>query len=184
MLNEACLQLQRWQHAGLSVVPVAVNLSARQFRQKDLDRLVRDRAASAGIQTRHLELEITESHLMENPASAQRMLQALQEAGIRISVDDFGTGYSSLACLTQFPLSSLNIDRSFVRDVNDNPNAAATVTAIISMARSLHFITIAEGVEDERQASFLRQFGCEQAQGFLFAPPLPADEAAERLARS
>jgi EAL domain-containing protein (putative c-di-GMP-specific phosphodiesterase class I) len=118
---------------------------------------------------------------MENPAAARRILQALRDAGIRISVDDFGTGYSSLSYLTQFPLTALKIDRSFVRDVNTDPNAASIARAIIDMARSLGFITIAEGVEDGRQASFLRQFGCDQAQGFLFAPPLSPEQAALKL---
>jgi diguanylate cyclase (GGDEF)-like protein/PAS domain S-box-containing protein len=181
VLNEACQQVRRWQDAGLTVAPIAVNLSARQFRDKELDRLIQDCAAAAGIETRYIELEITESHLMESPAAARRVLQALRDCGIRISVDDFGTGYSSLSYLTQFPLTALKIDRTFVRDVNTDANAASIVRAIINMARSLRFITVAEGVEEDRQASFLRQLGCDQAQGFLFAAPMPADQAAKRL---
>jgi EAL domain-containing protein (putative c-di-GMP-specific phosphodiesterase class I) len=126
-------------------------------------------------------VEITESHLMDNPGAAAQVLQSLRDAGIRISVDDFGTGYSSLAYLTQFPLNALKIDRSFVHEISEGGSAASIVRAIINMAKSLGFITIAEGVETEAQAQFLRDAGCDQAQGFLFAAPLTAELAAECL---
>ena len=182
VLNEACRQVRAWQDRGLSTVPVAVNISARQFRDKALERLVQECTAAHGIKPRCIELEITESHLMDNPEIARTTLRTLREAGVSISVDDFGTGYSSLSYLTQFPLSALKIDRSFVQNVTTDPNAASIVRAIINMARSLRFITIAEGVETDAQASFLRQFGCEQAQGFLFAHPMSAQDAGLKLA--
>jgi len=184
VLNEACRQVRAWHDAGLVPVPVAVNLSARQFREKELERIIHDCTRSAGISTQFIELEITESHLMEEPDAARRVLQGLREAGIRISVDDFGTGYSSLAYLTKFPLNSLKVDRSFVRDLNTDASADSIVRAIINMARSLEFTTIAEGVETELQAGFLRDLGCDQAQGFLYAPALSPEAAAGHLAKA
>ena len=166
----------------MSAVPVAVNLSARQFREKNLARLIQDFASSSGIAARLIDLEITESLLVENPAAVRQVLMALREAGFTISVDDFGTGYSSLSYLTQFPLNALKIDRSFVKNLGTDPNAAAIVRAIINMAHSLGFFTIAEGVEEEGQLEFLRQAGCEQAQGYLFSRPLDADAAQKWLA--
>jgi diguanylate cyclase (GGDEF)-like protein/PAS domain S-box-containing protein len=172
VLRETCRQVRAWQDAGLATVPVAVNLSARQFREKQLHRLIEDCARTAAIETRFIDLEITESLLVENPAAARQVLEALREAGFRISVDDFGTGYSSLSYLTQFPLSALKIDQSFVRNISTDANAASIVRAIINMAKSLHLQTIAEGVENDAQAVFMRQMGCDQAQGYFFSRPL------------
>src|SRR5260221_10463072 len=155
-------------------MPVAVNLSARQFRQHDLEERIRAIVAAAGIDPSLIELEITESQLMHDPDHAIKMLRALGEAGVRIAIDDFGTGYSSLAYLTRFPLASLKIDRSFVADVLHDAADATIVRTIIDMAHTLGFTVIAEGVEAEPQAAFLRKLGCEQAQGFLFAHPMPA----------
>jgi EAL domain-containing protein (putative c-di-GMP-specific phosphodiesterase class I) len=153
-----------------------VNLSARQFRQHDLDERIRGIVASAGIDPSLLELEITESQLMHDPDHAVRVLERLGAAGLRIAVDDFGTGYSSLAYLTRFPLASLKIDRSFVADALSDAADATIVRTIIDMAHTLGFTVIAEGVEHTEQAAFLRKLGCEQAQGFLFAHPMPAVE--------
>ena len=153
-----------------------MNLSARQFRAHDLDERIRSLGAAAGVDPALIELEITESHLMQDPEHAVRILRSLRDGGIRIAIDDFGTGYSSLAYLTRFPVKALKIDRSFVADVFSDHADAAIVRTIIEMAHQLGFTVIAEGVETDRQAAFLRQFGCEQAQGFLFAPPMPACE--------
>jgi PAS domain S-box-containing protein len=130
-----------------------------------------------------IELEITESQLMRDPEHAIRVMRNLRDAGLRISVDDFGTGYSSLAYLRQLPISSLKIDRSFVRDVHENESDATIVRAIIDLAHNLQFSVIAEGVETDAQATLLRRYGCELAQGYLFGRPVPADEVVERLAR-
>ena len=175
-IRRACSDLRGWAEQGLRPLPVAVNLSARQFRQRDLDARIRDLVAAGGVDPALIELEITESQLMEDPEHAIRMMRSLQESGIGIAIDDFGTGYSSLSYLTRFPLKAVKIDRSFVADVFSDHADAAIVRTIIDMAHILGFTVVAEGVETDRQAAFLRQFGCEQAQGYLFARPMPAAE--------
>src|SRR2546423_5237669 len=162
-------------------MPVAVNLSPRQFRQHDLDERIRAIVSAAGIDPSLIELEITEGQLMHDPDHAIKMLRALGDAGVRIAIDDFGTGYSSLAYLTRFPLASLKIDRSFVADVLSDEADATIVRTIIDMAHTLGFTVIAEGVELDSQAAFLRKLGCEQAQGFLFARPMPEAELRKLL---
>ena len=157
-------------------LPIAVNLSARQFRQPDLDARIRGLIEHAGIQPGLLELEITESQLMHDPQQAIRTMQALRTAGIEIAIDDFGTGYSSLAYLTRFPVSALKIDRSFVKDMLHDKSQAAIVRTIIEMAQTLGFKVVAEGVETSDQADFLASLGCEQGQGYLFARPMPVEE--------
>jgi len=176
VLERACRDLKAWQAAGRKVMPVAVNLSARQFRQQDLDTRIRSIVDAAGIAPSLIELEITESQLMHDPEHATRVLRALSNAGLRVAIDDFGTGYSSLAYLTRFPLSALKIDRSFVAHVLSDQADATIVRTIVDMAHTLGFTVVAEGVETGQQADFLRQLGCEQAQGFLFAYPMPAAE--------
>jgi diguanylate cyclase (GGDEF)-like protein/PAS domain S-box-containing protein len=178
VIRRACADLKGWQAAGLKVGPISVNLSARQFRQQDLDARIKELVAAAGVSPALLELEITESHLMQDPDHAIRIMRALTEAGLRIAIDDFGTGYSSLAYLTRFPLASLKIDRSFVKDMASDKADASIVRTIIEMAHSLGFTVVAEGVETEEQAAFLRALRCEQAQGYLFARPMPAAEMA------
>ena len=174
VLERACRDLKAWQAAGRTVMPVAVNLSARQFRQQDLDARIRAIVDAAGIAPSLIELEITESQLMHDPEHATRVLRALGDAGLRVAIDDFGTGYSSLAYLTRFPLTSLKIDRSFVAHVLSDKADATIVRTIVDMAHTLGFTVVAEGVESGPQADFLRDLGCEQAQGYLFARPMPA----------
>jgi diguanylate cyclase (GGDEF)-like protein len=174
VIRRACADLKGWIAAGLRPMPVAVNLSARQFRMKDLDARIRALIGSAGVDPALIELEITESQLMEDPEHAIRVMRALRESGTGIAIDDFGTGYSSLSYLTRLPVKALKIDRSFVADVFSDHADRAIVRTIIEMAHQLGFTVVAEGVETDRQAAFLRQFGCEQAQGFLFARPMPA----------
>jgi diguanylate cyclase (GGDEF)-like protein len=178
VIARACEDLKAWQVAGLRIGPVSVNLSARQFRLPDLDTRVRALVAAAGVDPGLIELEITESQLMQDPDQAIRVMRALRDAGMRIAIDDFGTGYSSLAYLTRFPVGSLKIDRSFVKDMANSKDAATIVRTIIEMAHSLGYTVVAEGVETEEQANFLRLLRCEQAQGFLFARPMPAQEFA------
>jgi diguanylate cyclase (GGDEF)-like protein len=182
VLKRACEDLKSWQRLGAPAMPVAVNLSARQFRQHDLEARIRAIVSAAGIDPSLIELEITESQLMHDPDHAIQVLRALGAAGVRIAIDDFGTGYSSLAYLTRFPLASLKIDRSFVADVLDDEADATIVRTIIDMAHTLGFTVIAEGVELDSQAAFLRTLGCEQAQGFLFARPMPAEEFSALIA--
>ena len=174
VLARACRDLKAWQSSGRQVMPVAVNLSARQFRQQDLEGRIRSIVDAAGIEPSLIELEITESQLMHDPEHASKVLRALGKAGLRVAIDDFGTGYSSLAYLTRFPLASLKIDRSFVSHALTDKADATIVRSIVDMAHTLGFTVIAEGVESGPQAEFLRDLGCEQAQGFLFARPMGA----------
>ncbi len=180
VLREACTRTQAWQtlHPGLRI---AVNLSARQFRQRNLvdvvERVLRETGLAPGL----LELELTESMLMQHAPETVSILARLDEIGVRLSIDDFGTGYSSLSYLKRFPIHALKIDRSFVRDIGTDPNDAAIVTAIVAMARSLDLNVTAEGVESHEQASFLRSLACDLAQGFYFGRPMPADEFSDRL---
>jgi diguanylate cyclase (GGDEF)-like protein/PAS domain S-box-containing protein len=184
VIGEACAQLRRWKSEGRAVVPVAVNLSPKQFRRGDLDRVIGELLARQDLEAGMLELEITESCLMEDPEAAVRVMHNLRAAGLRISIDDFGTGYSSLSYLTRLPLSALKIDRSFVRDAGASAEAASIVRAVIDMAQNMRFTVIAEGVETEQQVAFLRQHGCDQAQGYFFGRPNRAEVAGEALPRA
>ena len=184
VIGEACAQQRRWRDAGLAPVAVAVNLSPKQFRRGDLDRIIRQTLAHSGMSAELLELEITESCLMEDPADAVRVMHNLRAAGLRISIDDFGTGYSSLSCLTRLPLSAVKIDRSFVRDAGASAEADSIVRAVIDMAQNLRFTVIAEGVETAQQVAFLRKHGCNQAQGYFFGRPACAQATGALLARA
>ncbi|MGE5638780.1 MAG: EAL domain-containing protein [Clostridia bacterium] len=184
VLARACRDLKAWEEAGVQPLPVAVNLSARQFRQQDLDARIQTLVREAGVSPALIELEITESQLMHDPDRAMRIVRTLHEAGIRIALDDFGTGYSSLSYLTRFAMSSLKIDRSFVANVLSDQAAAAIVRAIVDMAHTLGFTVVAEGVETEGQVAFLRGLSCDQAQGYFFARPMPATDLAAMLARA
>jgi diguanylate cyclase (GGDEF)-like protein/PAS domain S-box-containing protein len=184
VVREACRQLQGWAGAGLAPVPIAVNLSARQFERGDLHASIARQLSAFGVAPGQLELEVTESCLMADPEDAVRQLQRLQGAGLRISVDDFGTGYSSLAYLTRLPLSALKIDRGFVNAAISEPQSAAIVKMVIDMAVRLQFDVVAEGIETQEHVDFLRRHGCELGQGYLFGRPAPAADIAARLARA
>ena len=172
VLNEVCRTLNRWQATGLPVVPVSVNVSARQFQQADFQKRVADVLHRQGVDASLVELELTERLLMEDTESAQDCLQQLKRTGVRISIDDFGTGHSCLNYLRRFPIDVLKIDKSFVHDADQSEDAAIIVEAIISLARSLQLATVAEGVETREQLSFLVERGCTVAQGFLFGQPM------------
>src|SRR5262249_42971123 len=176
VLHAACRQVRAWQLSGLPPLRVAVNLSAQQFRQKNLVEVVRGALSSAGLEARYLELELTESAVMQDPETSIQILRQLSELGVRISVDDFGTGYSSLSYLRRLPLDKLKIDHSFIREVDVSRDDAEIVRAIVSLAHSLHLKVIAEGVETPAQLEFLRTLGCDQYQGFHCSPPVPANE--------
>lgn len=172
VLRRVCSDLKAWKAANLPVVPIAVNLSARQFRQPELDARIISLLQAEGIDPAQIELEITESQLMQDPDQAIRMMRALRDAGLRIAIDDFGTGYSSLSYLTRFPIAALKIDRSFVTDANTDASNRAIVKTVVDMAHTLGFTVVAEGVETEAQAALLHRMGCDQAQGYHFARPL------------
>ena len=182
VIATACAQLVAWQAQGLAPPPVAVNVSARQFRQPDLAAVVGDLLAASGMSPALLELELTESCLMSDADVSIQSLQQMKARGIRLSVDDFGTGYSSLAYLKRFPLDALKIDREFIRDVTTDTDSATIALAIINLARSLKLKVVAEGVETAAQLEFLRAHACDEMQGFYFSRPLPAADI-ERLLR-
>ncbi|MES2947660.1 MAG: EAL domain-containing protein [Pseudomonadota bacterium] len=178
VLEEACRQASAWRNEGLIDFPVAVNLSAIQFRKPGLVATVQAALDASQLSPHGLELELTESALMENTDSAMQTLCGLKDMGVALSIDDFGTGYSSLAYIKRFEPNVLKIDRSFVRDVDTDANDLAIVNAIIGLGRNLNYRVIAEGVETERQMIQLQQMGCDEIQGYWFSRPLPADEFA------
>jgi diguanylate cyclase (GGDEF)-like protein/PAS domain S-box-containing protein len=180
VLRVACRQNRAWQKEGLPAIPVSVNLSVRQFLQPNLTERVSMILKETDLDPTYLELEITESMTMD-VEFATAALSDLKKLGLRISIDDFGTGYSSLNYLKNFPVDKLKIDRSFVRDILDDPNDAAIVRTIITMAHHLNQTVIAEGVETEEQLSYLRTYGCDEMQGFLYSPPVLAEQIRERL---
>ncbi len=175
VLREACRQARAWQASGLGLIRIAVNLSAQQFRQKNLLEVVRDALHDAGLEPRFLELELTESAVMHDAEASIEILRRLSGLGVRISVDDFGTGYSSLSYLRRLPLDKLKIDHSFIQEVTTSRDDAQIVRAIVSLAHSLHLKVIAEGVETEEQLDFLRRLGCDQYQGYYCSRPVPAE---------
>jgi EAL domain-containing protein (putative c-di-GMP-specific phosphodiesterase class I) len=182
VLRTACAQNKAWQRAGLSHLPIAVNLSARQFVQQDLAQMIATVLKETGLAAHYLELELTESLVMTEVERAVAILRDLKALGAKLSIDDFGTGYSSLAYLKRFPIDVLKIDQSFVRDITLDPDDAAIVTLIIQLAHSLRLHVIAEGVETHEQADYLRRQGCDVMQGYYFSPPVSA-EAFEQMLR-
>lgn len=176
VLRTATRQLRAWLDAGLPVHNMSVNLSAVQFRHPNLPDLVTQVLAEANLQPQYLELELTEGVAMNDPLAAMAVMNSLQQRGVRMSIDDFGTGYSSLSYLKRFSVYKLKIDQSFVCDITDDPDDKAIVVAIIALARSMGFQTIAEGVETQGQLAFLREQGCDEVQGYFYSKPLPADQ--------
>ncbi|MDO8930876.1 MAG: EAL domain-containing protein [Rhodocyclaceae bacterium] len=181
ILDEACRQAVAWTKAGLPPVRIAVNLSAHQFRDRNLAHQVAATLARTGLAANRLELEITESAVMENAAQAIETLRALRDQGIQLAIDDFGTGYSSLAYLKRFPLSRLKIDRSFVMDLEQDANDVAIVRSIVALAHTLGLAVIAEGIETAAQLAMLKDFACAEGQGYLFSRPLAPDDLAAFL---
>ena len=181
-MREACRQLKAWLDEGLAPVPVAVNLSALEFRQRDVAAEIAAVLLETGLAPQYLEIELTESVLMHQTGQVLDTLNAIKALGVGISIDDFGTGYSSLAYLKRYPIDKLKIDRSFVMDTPDNADDVAIVTAIIQMGRSLQLQTVAEGVETQAQIELLAGLGCDLMQGFVVSAPLDA-EATERWLR-
>jgi diguanylate cyclase (GGDEF)-like protein/PAS domain S-box-containing protein len=176
ILRRACADHIAWEKAGHGRIPISVNLSARQFRDRGLVDMIRRVLEEAGVPPRMMELEITESCVMEDPEMALHILQECHDMGMRITIDDFGTGYSSLSYLKKFPLDVLKIDQSFVADVPEDEDDAAIIDTIIAMGHRLNLSVIAEGVETEAQAGFLREHGCDNVQGYFYYRPMPSEE--------
>jgi EAL domain-containing protein (putative c-di-GMP-specific phosphodiesterase class I) len=176
VLREACRQNRSWQDSGLPPLHVAVNISALQFRQAGFVDSVREVLAWSGLPSACLELEVTESVMMNAADHTIEIFDAIRAMGVKVSIDDFGTGYSSLSYLKRLPIDTLKIDQAFVRDLATDPDDAAIVGAIIGLAANLKLNVIAEGVETEAQLELLERGGCAQAQGYYFSRPLPAGE--------
>jgi len=175
ILHAACAQNRAWQKAGHGPIRVTLNISGVQLRQSNFVENVIQTLNDVGLEPQHLELELTESIIMENTEAASAALQALREKGIQLSIDDFGTGYSSLSYLRNFPVHTLKIDQSFVQDLGKDTDSAAIVRSIISLAHNLNLRVVAEGVETEEQMAFLQQCGCDHVQGFFIHVPEPAE---------
>ncbi|HYH40369.1 MAG TPA: EAL domain-containing protein [Burkholderiales bacterium] len=182
-VRSACAQIRAWQQEGLTPVPVAVNISAKQFHQQDIAgvvmRALRDHDIDPGL----IDLEITESTAMRNAEATSSTLHALKALGVRIAIDDFGTGYSSLSYLKRFPIDSLKIDRSFVTGLPGDRDDGSIARAVITMAHALRLNVVAEGVENAAQLAFLAAHGCDEMQGFYFSRPLPAEQFTALMAR-
>jgi EAL domain-containing protein (putative c-di-GMP-specific phosphodiesterase class I) len=183
VLKTACAQNKTWQDAGCPALTVAVNLSGRQFHHQSLVEKVREILKGTGLQPHHLDLEITETYAMLNAEFTIAILKELKAMGVRISIDDFGTGYSSLSHLKHFPIDTLKIDRSFVKDLATDPKEEAIISAIIVLAHSLGMDVVAEGVETPEELAILRKHHCDKMQGFLFSRPIPPKDL-EALLRS
>jgi EAL domain-containing protein (putative c-di-GMP-specific phosphodiesterase class I) len=176
VITEACRQAVAWQKAGLPALQMAVNLSAVQFKRGNVEQIVITALQQSGLAPSLLELELTESILIENVEQVLSTVKRLKQLGVKLSIDDFGTGYSSLSYLKRFDIDKLKIDQSFIRDLATDTDDAAIVNAVIQMARSLNLKTIAEGVEHPDMLDLLRGFQCDEVQGYYFARPMPADE--------
>ncbi|MDP9146031.1 MAG: EAL domain-containing protein [Acidobacteriota bacterium] len=181
VLREACRQARAWQDAGLPPIELSVNISSVEFRSQNFVDGVRSVLNESELNPRYLELELTESALMQHAEFTVPVLQKLKAIGLRLAIDDFGTGYSSLSYLRQFPIDTLKVDQSFVHEINADTDEATIISAVINMGGSLNRRVIAEGVETTEQLSFLRAHGCDEGQGFYFSRPLPATKFAELL---
>jgi EAL domain-containing protein (putative c-di-GMP-specific phosphodiesterase class I) len=179
VLAEACRQVAAWRASGRDPVSIAINISARQFATRNLGEIIKRVLDVHKADPRFIELELTESMLMVNTEEAVRTLEYLKSLGLRLSIDDFGTGYSSLSYLKRFPIDALKIDRSFIDEITTDADDATITRAVIGMAHNLGLKVVAEGVETKEQIAFLSANGCDEAQGFYFARPQPAREAAK-----
>lgn len=181
VLHEACQQAVRWREAGLPELVMSVNLSAVQLRRGNLEAVVKAALKESGLPPQRLELELTESMLLQDSDASLILLQNLKGLGVRLSIDDFGTGYSNLSYLQRFQVDTLKIDKSFVQNLGDNPQHRAIVNAIVHMAHSLNLRAIAEGIEDQPTRQLLADLGCDLGQGYLFSKPLSADDFARLI---
>lgn len=184
VLRRACAQNKAWQDAGLPAVPVAVNMSAKQIAQQDIDSVVQNALHVSGLSARYLELELTESSSMANPEKIVPLMRRFKDTGVQLSIDDFGTGYSSMSYLKRFPVDKLKLDISFVREITTDAGSLAISEAIITMAHILRLRVVAEGVETESQLALLVARGCDEMQGYFFSRPLLPDDVAKLLRES
>ncbi|HSY07641.1 MAG TPA: EAL domain-containing protein [Steroidobacteraceae bacterium] len=184
VLREGCRQARAWHDAGLPAICIAINTSAIELRSKDFVTAVRAILTETGLEPRYLEIELTEAFLMQDPKSTTAVLQELKDVGVQLTLDDFGTGFSSLSYLKRFPIDTLKIDQSFVRDLMTDADDASIVRAVISMGQSLHKQVVAEGVETREQLEFLRAHACPEGQGFYFSHPVTAGELGPLLGRN
>lgn len=184
VLNRTCSQIVEWRNQGVHTVPVSVNMSARQFMQRGLGKIVEQALQSSGLEGQALYLEITEQMVMDNVEANIETMHLLKALGVRLAIDDFGTGYSSLSYLKRFPLDILKIDQSFVRDIATDPSDRAIASIIINIAQELGMGVIAEGVETQEQLQTLREEGCDIYQGFYFSKPVPADDFIQLLVKT
>jgi EAL domain-containing protein (putative c-di-GMP-specific phosphodiesterase class I) len=182
VMRTACRQNREWQAKGLPPICVGVNVSARQFQEQPLTKIVQEILAETGLAAEYLDLELTESSIMSNAPEAIDVLTRLKAMDVTISIDDFGTGFSSLSYLKRLPIDTLKIDQSFIRDVTTDPDDAALVMAIVTLAHNLRLQVVAEGVETEEQLKFLHLLRCDEVQGFFFSKPLPASGLEQLLA--
>ncbi len=181
LLREACRQSRSWRDAGLAPISLAINVSAVELHSADFVDEVRSILAETRLESRYLELEVTETFLLQDTEAMTMVLRALKAVGVQLALDDFGTGYSSLSFLRMFPIDAVKIDQSFVRGIRIDSDDAGIVDAVISMGKSLHLRIIAEGVETRQQLEFLRAHGCSEAQGYYFSRPLPAEDCTRLL---
>ncbi len=181
VIRAACSEMARWDRLGLPPMRMAVNMSARQFRHQHLIALIEDTLRENEIDPNRLEIELTETLLMEDNEASRNMFANFARIGVRLAIDDFGTGHSSLAYLKRFNIDTLKIDQSFVSELPDNPDDAAIARAVIAMGHSMRMSVVAEGVETEAQANFLRELGCDEMQGYLLSRPLPGPDMAQWL---
>lgn len=181
-IDEACRQIRAWRDAGFEIVPVSVNVSSAQFSESDLQEIITSALVRHDVEPAAFEIELTESLILADNETTALTLRDLRAIGVRVALDDFGTGYSALTYLNRFPLDTVKMDRGFLRGIEDDEAAAGIASAVIAMSHSLGFAVVAEGVDSERQAQLLRSMGCDQIQGFLYSPALPAIEATRFLA--
>jgi diguanylate cyclase (GGDEF)-like protein/PAS domain S-box-containing protein len=182
LLKTVCKQNMAWQEAGYSPMNMAINMSGRQFKQQKIVNMISDELEKTGLDSQYLELELTESILLQTEVTSG-ILEKFADLGIKLSIDDFGTGYSSLSYLKKLPISKLKIDQSFIRGISKNASDREIIKAIITMSHSLNIKVVAEGVEYENQLNFLRELGCDIAQGYLFCYPIPAEKLSELLSK-
>jgi EAL domain-containing protein (putative c-di-GMP-specific phosphodiesterase class I) len=183
VIRAACRQHQAWREAGIPLVRISVNLSGYQFADDQLITAIRDILKETQMQAEYLEFEITETVLMQDEGVTLNILNEMKAMGVRISIDDFGTGYSSISYLKHFPIDGLKIDRSFVKGLPEDKQDAAITPVIIMLAKALNLDIVAEGVETMEQLAFLCDKQCDQIQGYLFSPPVPAEKAATMLGK-
>jgi diguanylate cyclase (GGDEF)-like protein len=176
VMKTACKQLKQWLDSGIGRMRLSVNLSNQQFRRERLDSVIENILRETGLPPSYLEVELTESSIMRSEQTAEKVLTAIKRLGVSIALDDFGTGYSSLGYLRRFPIDTLKIDRSFVKDIVTDKDGAEILSAIIAMAQTLKLSVTAEGVEDIQQFEFLRSKGCDTIQGYLFSRPVPPED--------